>query len=169
MNPAHLHLLINHFPVVGLFLGSLLLLVGVILKNSTLKKTSYFMLIFIGFTAILANATGERAEDVVEKHIELSNLNTNNFDAVKITSDKLKATHEHIENHEHDAKGLMQFVIGLILLSSLSLLLEFKKKSMAKSASFIVLVISAFALYFAVQAGNSGGKINHPEIEHQAD
>ena len=60
MNPAHLHLLINHFPVVGFFLGSLLLLVGVILKNSTLKKTSYFMLIFIGFTAILANATGER-------------------------------------------------------------------------------------------------------------
>lgn len=164
MSPIHLHLLVNHFPIIGLFIGLIILLLGVILKNKTIKLVSYFLLVFVGITAVLSNISGERSESIYEKHIEQTYINLNSNDAVKITSDKLKEVHENIEIHEHAAESLMPLMFGIIVLCSLAILLEIKQKSMAKSASLIVILIASIAFYFAIQTGNSGGKINHTEL-----
>ena len=46
MNDAHLHMLVNHFPIIGLFFGFLILLFGIIKVNVTLKSTAYIIFIF---------------------------------------------------------------------------------------------------------------------------
>ena len=46
MNEAHLHLIINHFPIVGLFIGIIILAVGIGFKFDNSKRTG--LLIIIG-------------------------------------------------------------------------------------------------------------------------
>jgi uncharacterized membrane protein len=147
-----------------MLIGFTILIFGIIRNNTVLRKTSYFLFIVVGVSAILSNVTGERAEKTLEKHVEKTYINLNSVDAVQQTAEQLHQLHERIEKHESDAKGMMPFMFGLIGLSALSLLLEYKKKSNTKTASFILLLIVSLAIFFAIQTGNSGGKVNHPEI-----
>jgi uncharacterized membrane protein len=40
MNDAHLHMVVNHFPIIGTIFGFGVLIVGLVLKNKTLQNTS---------------------------------------------------------------------------------------------------------------------------------
>ena len=40
MNWAHMHLLINHIPVLGMVFGTLLLAYGLVKKNEEIKRVS---------------------------------------------------------------------------------------------------------------------------------
>ena len=44
MNEAHLHMVVNHFPIIGMILGLIVLLGGLFLKNNTVKNVSYFLI-----------------------------------------------------------------------------------------------------------------------------
>lgn len=46
MNDAHLHLLFNHFPIVGLFFGFGILIAGIFKKNKLLLNVAYIVFIF---------------------------------------------------------------------------------------------------------------------------
>jgi uncharacterized membrane protein len=144
MNAAHQHLLINHFPIVALILGILVLLVGILSKSSATRKVGLLIFFLAGVTAMMADSTGEGAEEIFE-HLP-------------------GADHELIERHEEKAEALMPFMLGIIALSLIALLLEWKKKSMAVIASVTVLLIGMLAAYFAREVGNTGGEIAHPEI-----
>src|SRR5438034_1720037 len=54
MNPAHIHLLLNHFPTIGFGIGLGLLLIALLGKSDDLKRTS---LVIFFITAALAIAT----------------------------------------------------------------------------------------------------------------
>jgi hypothetical protein len=43
MNDAHLHLVVNHFPIIGTIFGLGILVTGMIVKNNTLKNTAYVL------------------------------------------------------------------------------------------------------------------------------
>ena len=66
MNPAHLHLILNHVPVVGTLFGLALLGWGLLRKSEELTKTSLGILIIIALLAIPVYLTGEPAEEIVE-------------------------------------------------------------------------------------------------------
>lgn len=51
MNDAHIHLIVNHLPIVGVLIGFLVLLFGYILKNHQVKTTSQAIFIFSALTA----------------------------------------------------------------------------------------------------------------------
>lgn len=51
MNDAHLHLLVNHFPIIGTIFGLGILISGIIFKNNAVKNVSYVIFIV---TAIFA-------------------------------------------------------------------------------------------------------------------
>jgi uncharacterized membrane protein len=72
MNPAHLHLMLNHLPVVGLALALVFLGWGLARRNQTLTKTSLATLVAIALLAILAFLTGEPAEGIAERLPEVS-------------------------------------------------------------------------------------------------
>lgn len=144
MNAAHQHLIINHFPIVGLILGVIVLLIGILLKSSVIRRTGLFLFVIAGITAIISFSTGEGAEEVVES--------------------LPSADHDLIHEHEEQAETLMPFMWGIMLLSLAALFLEWKQKSMAMIASITVLLVGLIASYFAWETGDSGGEIAHPEV-----
>jgi len=144
MNSAHQHLLINHFPIIALILGVLILLIGILAKSSVTRRVGLFVFFIAGICALPTMSTGEGAEEVVE-HME-------------------GMDHRLIHEHEEKAETMMPFMWGIIFLSLIALFLEWKKKSMAMVASITVLLVGMIATYFAREVGTSGGEISHPEI-----
>ena len=67
MNDAHLHLILNHLPIIIPVIGLLIITVGLILKSEILKRTAYFIFMLAALTAIPTFVTGEGAEEVIEK------------------------------------------------------------------------------------------------------
>lgn len=165
MNEAHVHLIINHFPIIGLILGCLVLLIGLLMKSSLVRRVGLGLLLIAGITSIVAFSTGEGAEEIVEETISMNMCNDKSCVCPPEMIKKMELESEHyIHEHEEKAEGLMPFMWGIIVLSFIALYLEWKNKSMAMIASLIVLVIAFIAVFFAREVGTSGGEISHPEI-----
>ncbi len=169
MNEAHSHLLINHFPIIGLLFGILVLLIGIIAKSSVTRRVGLLLFLVAGITSFPSFKTGEGAEHPVE-HSKISYPKNVDFSVEKrviidALNEEMEEQKEHlIHEHEEKAEALMPFMWGIIGLSLIALYLEWKKKSMALMASIVVLIVGCLAAYFAREVGNSGGLIAHPEI-----
>jgi hypothetical protein len=144
MNPFHLHLLVNHLPIVGIYLALLVLIAGLILKNRAIKHVALCLLMIAGVGAFVAHVTGEGAEESSELRNDFS--------------------HDLIEKHEHASEPFFQIMILLTLLSAIALFFSLKKKKWSNYLIILITIISLAAAYFAQQAGTSGGAIRHPEI-----
>ncbi|HEX8280690.1 MAG TPA: hypothetical protein VF551_04895, partial [Chthoniobacterales bacterium] len=66
MNPAHLHVILNHIPVVGVPIGFGLLFYGLLRKSAEVKRASLLVFIAMALIAIPTFLAGKAAEDVVE-------------------------------------------------------------------------------------------------------
>ncbi|MBK9109399.1 MAG: hypothetical protein IPM92_13770 [Saprospiraceae bacterium] len=144
MNPVHLHLLLNHLPILAVIFGLLVLLSGIILKNPTIKYVGLAFFILAALLVVPANRTGEIAEDAVEKIPGIS--------------------HQIIEAHEEATKP---FFIGTLILGALALLtawLERKNKGFATKLYVPLCLIACVLSFLAVKAGNSGGQIRRPDL-----
>lgn len=101
VSPAHWHLLVNHFPIILIITAALFLGIGLVFKKDAIKSTALMIAVLAALTGMIANATGEGAEEQVE---ELPGI-----------------SHEAIHIHEEAAEtGLMLIVItgALALISS---------------------------------------------------
>ena len=144
MNQAHLHMVVNHFPIIGIIIGMIVLGVGIATKSALSKRIGGLILIGSSLFTFPSFETGEGAEEIVE-----------NLPGV---SENL------IEKHEELAEQFMGFVWAIILIGVLSLLSEWKMKKFTNWLYISLFVISLFATYFAKQVGTSGGEIRHTEI-----
>lgn len=149
MNTAHWHLLLNHLPIVGTIIGTLILVAGFIFKNnSTIKQTALGVFVFSALCAIPAYLTGEGAEEVVEK---LPGV-----------------TENIIESHE-DLGKIFLIVVGTLGMLSLVTFFSERFKSKAASVLYVAILITALGTsVFAKQVGTSGGEIRHTEIGSNA-
>ena len=67
MNPAHLHLLVNHVPIVGFAIGVLLLIATMIFRGDRgVFLASLIVIVMSGAGGLAANFSGEPAEEIVE-------------------------------------------------------------------------------------------------------
>ena len=66
MNPTHIHLLLNHFPIIGTLIGSAILLYSIIKKQDAGKVTGAFIIVIMAIISIPVLLTGEPAEESVE-------------------------------------------------------------------------------------------------------
>ena len=149
MNQAHLHMVVNHFPIIGIIIGMIVLGVGIATKSAISKRIGSFILIGSAIFSFPSFETGEGAEEIVE-----------NLPGV---SENL------IEIHEEIAEQFMGFVWAIILIGVLSLLSEWKMKKFTNWLYISLFVISVFATYFAKLVGTSGGEIRHTEIRKGND
>ncbi len=148
MNDAHLHMVVNHFPIIGTIFGFGILVVGLFLKNKTIQNTSYVVFIVAAIFAAFSMGTGEGAEELVE---DMPNIGKN-------------IIHEHEEFAEKLA--ILLYVLGVFSLGGLYL--NFKIHTKAKLVSFFILGVAAAGLFLAIKVGNSGGEIRHTEIRANA-
>ena len=66
MNYAHLHLILNHIPIIAFPLATAFLLFAFVKKNQQMKKFSLVMVILIGLLTLPVYYTGEPAEEAIE-------------------------------------------------------------------------------------------------------
>jgi uncharacterized membrane protein len=144
MNDAHLHLVVNHFPIIGTIFGLVTLIAGLVLKNDSVKNTAYILLIVSAIFAFLSMYTGERAEEMIE---DMPNIG-----------------HQIIHEHEELAEKLALLSYATAAFSLLSLYTSTKKHKFSKSTSIITLVLAIATTVVGSLVGTSGGEIRHTEI-----
>jgi uncharacterized membrane protein len=145
MNAAHFHLMFNHLSIVGLGFAILFNLLAVFGKSKEIKTLSCWFYILTASLSVLAIVTGDGAQEIVKTYPGIS---------VDI-----------IEYHETWAYA---FFYGLLATGALAIgALWFSRKNvlLLKKFNIAMLVAALLVLVLAFQAGTTGGKIRHPEIE----
>lgn len=144
MNDAHIHLLVNHFPILGIIFGFGILIGGILLKNNPVINVSYVIFIVATISAFISMSSGEGAEDLIQG---LPNVGK-------------QIIHEHEEFAEKLAVVL--YILGTV--SLFGLYANLKNHSKAKLISYLALVITIVGVVLAKSVGTSGGEIRHTEI-----
>ena len=144
MNLAHLHLMLNHIPLVGIGFVTLLLIIALIMKNSVLINISLVFVVIVALWAIPAYLTGEPAEEIVEDIPGISE--------------------QMIDEHEEFAEVAFIFIE---VVGALALLTIFVRRYSVKIGNILTLltllgIITGGGLI--AWTANLGGKISHPEI-----
>ena len=148
MNDAHLHMVFNHFPIIGLFFGIGILAYGIIKKQAILVNTAYVMFIVCMIMAKATMMTGEGAEEIVEE---------------------LGISHDLIHEHEEIAETFMKVLYALGILSILGLVANVKKHEKASFFSYVVIILAIGSAVLSKNVGTSGGEIRHTEIRENAN
>ncbi len=144
MNATHLHLILNHLPVLGTAFGLGLLLFGLWRRSSELKKTALGIFVLVALAAVPVYLTGEPAEDGVESLPGVSKPG--------------------IEQHEK-AAGVALTVAVVLGVGSLGGLIYFRRGRLLPawfSISLLVPALTASGLF--LWTANLGGQIRHSEI-----
>lgn len=144
MNAAHWHLVLNHFPIIGTLIGTLVLITGILLKGDSIKKTGLFILAIAAILAFPTHETGEEAEDIVEETTQVS--------------------HALIHEHEELAESFNIMAIALILLAGGSLFLIQRRLTEAKYLVIATAIVAIGASIWLFKIGQTGGEIMHQEI-----
>lgn len=63
---VHIHLLLNHLPIIGTFVGILLLLSAIVRHSEELRRVSLATFVIVAVLTIPVYLTGEGAEEAVE-------------------------------------------------------------------------------------------------------
>jgi len=146
MNLAHLHLLLNHFPIIGTVVALGLFIVSFIGKNDDLKRSSLIIFAAIALLTLPAFFSGIGAQRAVRK-------------------DPLVST-AVIDRHEGAAMLALFF---MLITGALALIELWKRRRIVteKPWSGTLLAILLFSLITAglmARVGTTGGDIRHPEI-----
>jgi uncharacterized membrane protein len=67
MSAVHLHLVLNHFSIVGFLIIFFIFLYGIYRKNEEIKFVSLWFLIFLSIITIIVYFSGHKAYELLEK------------------------------------------------------------------------------------------------------
>jgi hypothetical protein len=144
MNTAHLHLILNHIPVLGTFIGLGLLSFALWKHREESKRTALGLLVITALLAVPAFLTGEPAEGLVKGLPGVSQA--------------------FIEHHEEAAEGAF---IGLCILGAIALagLVWFRHgRRMPSWFGTAMLAGSLLVGGWMAWTASLGGQIRHTEI-----
>jgi len=141
MNLAHLHLILNHFPIIGTIIGLSLFAGSLAGKNDDLKRASLIVLAAVAFLALPTFFSGIGAQAVVRKD-----------PTVPV---------DLIERHE----GAAILALFLMEITGALALAELWRR---RSWSLVtILFFSIVTLGMMARVGNTGGDIRHTEIRSE--
>ena len=143
MNLSHLHLLLNHIPIIGTLIGLGLLIAAVVTKSDDLKRAALSVFAAMALLALPTFFSGVGAQARVRK--------------VSPASTAL------MERHEGAAILALFF---MEITGGLSLAGLWRRHGVASTSANLIAVI-VFSIVTAglmARVGNTGGDIRHPEI-----
>lgn len=144
MDMAHLHLILNHFPLMGALFGTPILAYGLLRKNESLKNAALAIFVFTAVVAIPVYLTGEPAEEIVE-HLP-------------------GVSHEAIDVHEDSAMFALIAAIAAGAVSAVGLILAWQAKAAANLLAVIALLFGISTAGLMARTANLGGEVRHTEI-----
>lgn len=141
---AHLHLLLNHLPIIVTALGTLLLLVAVIRHRDDLARVALAFFVGGGVSALAAYLTGEPAEHTVE--------------GLPGVTEALIARHQ-------DTALVASLVVGLLAAGALWTLWQHRRATaLPRGVTRLLLGTALVASGAMAWTGLLGGEIRHTEI-----
>lgn len=144
MNAAYVHLSLNNFPPVVSLVAVLMLMVGMGIKNVTVVRVAFVLMVVAALFTIPTFLSGEPAEELVEK---LDGVN-----AVAI--------------HPHEEAGKWALIaLSIVGVAALAALIAFRSRDLPRWAAIGMLVLSLWATSVVFRTAYLGGKIHHPETE----
>ena len=144
MNATHMHLLLNHIPLISAAVAILLLAVGVVKKSAELEKASLWIFVIAALITIPVYLTGEPAEGIVE-HLP-------------------GVAEPIIEQHERAALFSLIAIEILGVVSLAALFASRRSTDLSKPFVAAVLGVSIIAGGLMAWTANLGGQIRHTEI-----
>lgn len=148
MNWAHVHLALNHVPVLGTVFLVLLLGIGMLKRSFEIQKLALQGLLLLALVSIPIKFTGDFA---AEQSAEAAG-----WDKALVL--------QHEESADQATAGV--FLMGIATLASL--LLNRKKAAYPRWAVLVPLLLGAVTIVLMVRTAQAGGLINHPEIRPAA-
>ena len=146
MNLAHLHLLLNHFPIIGTIVALGLLIGSFIGKNDDLKRSALIIFAAIALITLPAFFSGIGAQRAVRKEPGVST-------AV-------------IDRHEGAAilALFLMLITGALALAELWNRRRIRTEKIWSGTIFAILIFSLLTTGVMARVGTTGGDIRHPEI-----
>ncbi|MBO0952204.1 hypothetical protein [Fibrella forsythiae] len=142
MNGAHWHLLVNHFPIIGGLMATIVLGFGLFRRNDAIIKLAFGLFLLMSVFTAITNQTGESAEHYLKS--------INALDRPRL--------------HEHEEAADMAN-IGMYLTGLLSLLaLVWKKANEWRWLPTLIFVVSLVTFGLMANVGRLGGLIMHQEL-----
>lgn len=148
MNAAYVHLALNHFPLLGIGFGLLLLVAGMVQRSDVLKKAALVTLAVAGLAAGPVYLSGEPAEGVVE--------------------DLAGVSERAIESHEESALASL-VAAGLLGVVALAAWWVLRRGGVA--ARLLVngaLALGVVTALLLARTAQYGGRIRHTELRSGA-
>ena len=143
MNGVHLHLLVNHAPILGSLFAAALLAASFLWSPDVLRRTAFATLVVVAVTAFVADQSGEPAEDAVRR---LPGV-----------------TRAAIHNHEE--MGEKAFLLSAVLgLAAAATLARWRRGPVPASVGGVALAGTLFVAGAMGYTGLLGGRIRHTEV-----
>ncbi len=144
MSPAHLHLLLNHFPILGTYFGTALLAWGLLRHSDEVSRVALGVFVIAAVMTIPVYLTGQPAEHFIEGAPSV--------------------TEQFIAPHEHAAK-IALWVSELLGVLALGGLWAFMRRSLLpKWLPSLVFVASLGVGGWMGYTGWLGGQVRHTEV-----
>ena len=143
LSGAHLHLLVNHVPILGAAFALALLIASYLFAPDVLRRTAFAVLVVTALGGLAADLTGEPAEKEIK-----------GFPGV---------SRDVIHAHEDMAEKayLIGGVVGVLALGGL---LRWRRSPVPAGATLAMLVATAFLSGAMVYTGLLGGRVRHTEV-----
>ncbi|MST01250.1 MAG: hypothetical protein EXS29_08075 [Pedosphaera sp.] len=144
MNWTHLHLALNHLPVLSVPFVAIVFLIALRRRDVAWQRLALWGFVALFFVALAAKLTGDFAHEQVVTWPE--------FD------------HDLMHVHEEASDQAVAAVFLLGLFSGAGLFLSRAGRSLPKWIVATVLVLALTGTVLLLRTANFGGQIRHPEI-----
>ena len=141
---VHLHLLLNHFPIIGTFVGAGLFLISFLVQAQTLRRSSLIVLVAMALLAIPAFVTGVGAQ-------------------VKLTSDP-GISEALMQRHLGSAELSVWFMEITGALAAVGLWRSGQHGTGPRWNTLAIVPCLLITVLLMARTGNTGGDIRHSEI-----
>jgi uncharacterized membrane protein len=141
---AHVHLLVNHVPIIGSFFVTALFIVALIFKNVFLQKVSLWFLVVVALSTPIAYVSGDPTKRAVQ--------GLPNVDYAAIAAHEIYARYGLI----------LMFLIGVLALGGA--VFYWKRPSLPVAYKAIITILLLISVVLFTYIGLLGGQIMHPEI-----
>src|SRR5437879_1776315 len=144
MDFPHLHLLLNHFPIIGTMVGAGLFLVSCLVKTEDVRRSSLIVFVVMGLLTIPTFMTGVGAQEKMVADSSVSNA--------------------LIQRHEGAAELAVWFMETTGALAVAALWQSARRASPGRLNTTAILAFWLVTVGLMARTGNTGGEIRHLEV-----
>jgi hypothetical protein len=144
MSLTHLHLLLNHVPIVGVPLVATLLIYGIVRRQRDVQRAALAGFVALALLTVPAYLTGEPAQEGVEHAPGVATA--------------------LIDRHEDLATLALGLTVGLGVVAAAGLIVSRRERPVPKIILVGGVALAMLAIGVLVPTGYYGGQIRHSEI-----